>query len=70
MVKEDMAEVEVTEDDTVDKKQLEKENPLWRPLKGKAERRRRRRNRSSIANIKYEPGGGIRCLPLGWLSPP
>ena len=34
VVKEDMAEVEVTE-------KLEKENPLWRPLMGKAERRRR-----------------------------
>ena len=41
MVKEDMAEVEVTEEDIVDRNNR-KENPLWRPLMGKAERRRRR----------------------------
>ena len=38
VVKEDMAEVDVTEEDTVDRN---KGNPLWRPLVGKAERRRR-----------------------------
>ena len=42
VVKEDMAEVEVTKEDTEVRKHLEKENPLWRPLMGKAERRRRR----------------------------
>ena len=42
VVKEDMGEVEVTEEDTVDRTKLEKENPLWQPLMGKAERRRRR----------------------------
>ena len=40
VVKEHMAEVEVTEEDTVDRRNW-KENPLWRPLMGKAERRRR-----------------------------
>ena len=40
VVKEDMAEVEVTEEDT--EEPLEMENPLWRPLMGKAEIRRRR----------------------------
>ena len=44
VVKEDMAEVEVTEEDTVDMRNWKKENPLWRPLMGKAERRRRRRS--------------------------
>ena len=43
MVKEDMTDVEVTEDDTEDRNNcMEMDNPLWRPLMGKAERRRRR----------------------------
>ena len=41
VVKEDMAEVEVTEEDTVDRNNWRRLNPLWRLLMGKAERRRR-----------------------------
>ena len=40
MVKENMAEFEVTEEDTEDRNKVGDANPLWRPLMGKAERRR------------------------------
>ena len=55
MAKEDMAEVEVTKEDTEGRnqsEQLEMENPLSRPLMGKAERRSQRFS-----------SAGILCLP-------
>ena len=42
VVKEDMAEVEVTEEDTVDRNN-EKENPLWRPLMGKSRKKKKKK---------------------------
>ena len=40
-MKEDMAEVEVTDEDTEDRNNWKGKNPLWRTLVGKAESRRR-----------------------------
>ena len=40
VVKEDLAEVEVTDEDIRKIGKLETEKPLWRPLMGKAERRK------------------------------
>ena len=61
LVKEDMAEVEVTEEDT-EVKQMAKENPLWRPLMGKAGMRRRR-----IITDVLNPRG-LRTEPYVWLT--
>ena len=44
VVKEDMAEVEVTEEDTVDRNN-EKENPLWRPLMGKSRKKKKKKKK-------------------------
>ena len=44
-VREDKAIFEVTEEDADDRTNMEMENPLWRPLMGEAERRRRRGSR-------------------------
>ena len=41
VVKEDMAEVEVTEEDTEDRSNWRWKNPLWRPLMGKSRKRKK-----------------------------
>ena len=59
VVREDMAVVEVTEEDT--EEQMKMENPLWRPLTGEAERRRKQTSIGSNLMRCEESGPLQRC---------